>query len=119
MHSIQTAIIVLAVFCVIVTLFILGLLIQQILPRQQLLDIANQLAGENKHVEAAKAYEQFLKHYSTYEYSEQVQLMLGLIYSRYLNQSDKAIQHLEEAEKKLHDPNQQKMCRDELAQLQK
>ena len=92
---------------------------QQILPRQQLLDIANQLAGENKHTEAAKAYEQFLKHYGSYQYSEQVELMLGLIYSRYLNQSQEAIKHLEEAEKKLLDPNQQKMCRDELAQLQK
>ena len=91
---------------------------QQILPRQQLLDIANQLAGENKHTEAAKAYEQFLKHYNTYQYSEQVQLMLGLIYARYLNQSDQAIKHLQEAEKKLTDPTQLKMCQDELARLQ-
>ncbi len=92
---------------------------QQILPRQQLLDIANQLTGENKHAQAALAYEQFLKHYGSYQYSEQVELMLGLIYTRYLNQSDQAIKHLQEAEKKLTDPNQLKMCRDELAQLQK
>lgn len=91
---------------------------QQILPRQQLLDIANQLAGENKHNEAAKAYEQFLKHYGSYQYSEQVQLMLGLIYARYLNQSEQAIKHLQEAQKKLTDPSQLKMCGDELAQLQ-
>ena len=92
---------------------------EQILPRQQLLDIANQLAGENKHTEAAKAYEQFLSHYNNYEYSEQVELMLGLIYSRYLNQSDKAITHLQKAESKLHDTNQLNLCRDELAKLQK
>jgi membrane associated rhomboid family serine protease len=91
---------------------------QQILPRQQLLDIANQLAGENKHNEAAQAYEQFLKHYSNYEYSEQVQLMLGLIYARYLNQTEQAIKHLQEAQKKLHDTSQLKMCQDELARLQ-
>ena len=59
---------------------------EQILPRQQLLDIANQLAGDNKHAESARAYEQLLSHYGKYEYAEQVELMLGVIYSRYLNQ---------------------------------
>jgi membrane associated rhomboid family serine protease len=92
---------------------------QQILPRQQLLDIANQLAGENKHAESAMAYEQFLTHYSNYEYTEQVELMLGLIYARYLGQSELAMKHLQNAEKKLLDPGQLKMCRDELARLQK
>ncbi len=91
---------------------------QQILPRQQLLDIANQLAGENKHSEAAQAYEQFLSHYSSYEYAEQVELMLGLIYARYLGRPEQAIKHLQEAQKKLIDPNQLKMCRDELERLQ-
>ena len=91
---------------------------EQILPRQQLLDIANQLAGENKHAESARAYEQFLSHYGTYEYAEQVELMLGVIYSRYLNQPELAIKHLQIAEKKLIDPGQLKMCRDELARIQ-
>jgi membrane associated rhomboid family serine protease len=92
---------------------------QQILPRQQLLDIANQLAGENRHTEAAQAYEQFLTHYGSYEYSEQVELMLGLIYSRYLGRREPAIKHLQAAVNKLTDPGQLKMCRDELAGLQK
>lgn len=92
---------------------------QQILPRQQLLDIANQLAGENRHAEAAQAYEQFLTHYSNYEYSEQVELMLGLIYSRYLSRREPAIKHLQAALNKISDPGQLKMCRDELAGLQK
>ncbi|MGB2864341.1 MAG: rhomboid family intramembrane serine protease [Sedimentisphaerales bacterium] len=91
---------------------------EQILPRQQLLDIANQLAGENKHAESARAYEQFLSHYGTYEYAEQVELMLGVIYSRYLNQPESAAKHLQIAEKKLTDPGQLKMCRDELARVQ-
>jgi len=91
---------------------------QQILPRQQLLDIANQLAGENRHAESAQAYEQFLTHYGSYEYSEQVELMLGLIYSRYLNQREPAIKHLQAALSKLTDPGQLKMCRDELTGLQ-
>jgi membrane associated rhomboid family serine protease len=92
---------------------------EQILPRQPLLDIANQLAGENKHTESARAYEQFLTHYSNYEYAEQIQLMLGLLYSRYLGQPELAIKHLQAAAKKLNDPGQLKMCQDELASLQK
>jgi len=92
---------------------------QQILPRQHLLDIANQLASENKHAESAGAYEQFLAHYSSYEYVEQVQLMLGLLYSRYLDKPDLALKYLQEAAKKLSDPGQLKMCQDELTKLQK
>ena len=91
---------------------------QQILPRQQLLDIANQLAGENNHAESARAYERFLTHYASYEYAEQVELMLGIQYSRYLNRTELAIKHLEAAVQKLTDPGQLKMCRDELGRLQ-
>lgn len=89
----------------------------QILPRQQLLDIANQLAGDNKPAESAQAYEQFLTHYSNYEYAEQVELMLGILYCRYLNKPNLAKKYLEEASKKLTDPGQLKMCNDELAKL--
>jgi len=92
---------------------------EQVLPRQYLLDIANQLASENKPARAAGAYEQFLSHYQTYEYVEQVELMLGILYSRYLQKPDLAIKHLQEAAKKLSDPGQIKMCQDELAKLQK
>jgi membrane associated rhomboid family serine protease len=91
---------------------------EQILPRQYLLDIANQLASENKQDQAAQAYEQFLKHYSKYEYVEQVELMLGILYSRYLQNSDLAIKHLQTAAKKLSDPGQLKMCQEELTKLQ-
>ena len=91
---------------------------EQILPRQYLLDIANQLAGDDKPAESARAYEQFLAHYSNYEHAEQVELMLGLLYSRYLNKPDLAIKHLQAAVGKLTDPGQLKMCRDELAKLQ-
>jgi membrane associated rhomboid family serine protease len=91
---------------------------EQILPRQYLLDIANQLASENKHAESAQAYEKFLTHYSKYEYVEQVQLMLGILYSRYLHQTELAIKHLTAAAEKLTDPGQLKMCNDELAKLQ-
>ena len=91
---------------------------EQLLPRQHLLDIANQLVGDNKPAESARAYEQFLTHYGNYEYAEQVELMLGILYCRYLNQPKQAIKYLEAAAKKLTDPGQLKMCKDELARLQ-
>ncbi|MHC4109835.1 MAG: rhomboid family intramembrane serine protease [Planctomycetota bacterium] len=91
---------------------------EQILPRQHLLDIANQLASENKHAQAAAAYEQFLNHYSNYEYVEQVELMLGILYSRYLQKPDLATKLLQATVKKLTDPGQLKMCQDELNKLQ-
>jgi membrane associated rhomboid family serine protease len=92
---------------------------EQLLPRQYLLDIANQLASESKHGESAQAYEQFLAHYPTYEYIEQVELMLGVLYSRYLHEPDLAIKHLQSAVERLSDPSQRKMCRDELAKLRR
>lgn len=90
---------------------------EQILPRQHLLDIANQLASESKHTESAKAYEKFLTHYSNYEYIEQVELMVGILYSRYLHKPELAIKHLQAAAQKLSDHGQLKMCNDELAKL--
>jgi membrane associated rhomboid family serine protease len=102
-----------------VYLELLGYDSQQVLPRQQLLDIANQLAGEKRYAEAARAYVQFLANYGSYEYAEQVELMLGLLYSRYLNQPEPALKHLQAAVGRLSDPGQLKMCRDEIAHLQK
>ncbi len=90
----------------------------QILPRQHLLDIANQLASENKPAQSARAYEQFLANYSNYEYVGQVELMLGILYSRYLHQPDLAAKHLQTAVEKLTDAGQLKMCREELERLQ-
>ncbi len=91
----------------------------QVPPRQYLLDIANQLASDNKQTESAEAYEKFLTHYSSYEYTEQVELMVGILYSRYLNKPELAVKHLRAAAEKLSDPGQLKMCNDELAKLQK
>jgi len=91
---------------------------QQVLPRQHLLDIANQLAGDDKPAASAQAYEQFLTHYGNYEYIEQVELMLGILYSRYLDEPKLAVKHLQAAAKKLSDPGQLKMCSSELDKLQ-
>jgi len=91
---------------------------EQLLPRQHLLDIANQLGSEDRHAEAAQAYEKFIAHYGTYEYIEQVELMLGILYGRYLGQTALAEKYLEAALGKLTEPGQIKMCRDELQRLQ-
>ena len=90
----------------------------QLLPQTHLLDIANQLASQGQYKEAAAAYEKFLSHYSGYEYIGQVQLMLGLIYSRYLKEPEPAVRLLQLAQKNLTDPAQLQMCKDELEKLQ-
>ena len=91
---------------------------QQVLPRQQLLDVANQLAGDKRHAEAAAAYEQFLEHYGNYEYVGEVELMVGLLYSRYLDKPRAALKHLRAAGEKLSDAAQLKMCREEISRLE-
>ncbi len=90
---------------------------EQVLPRQYLLDIANQLASSQRSAEAAWAYEQFLTHYGSYEHSEQVELMLGLLYSRYLHKPDEAARHLQKAAERLSDETQLRLCREELDRL--
>ena len=90
---------------------------KQILPRQQLLDIANQLMTHNQHTKSAEAYEKFLASYANYEYAEQIQLMLGILYSRYLKNSELAEKYLTQAVEKLSDPGQLKMCKDEIEKL--
>ena len=92
---------------------------EQVLPRQYLLDIANQLASSHRPSEAAWAYEQFLTHYGSYEHAEQVELMVGILYSRYLHKPDEAVRHLQRAAEKLSDETQMRMCREELARLQR
>ncbi|MBN1844904.1 MAG: rhomboid family intramembrane serine protease [Sedimentisphaerales bacterium] len=90
---------------------------EQILPEQQQLDIANKLMQMGRHTEAARAYESFIGQYPKYPFLEQVQLMLGLIYSRYLDRKDLARKHLEAAEKELSNENQRRMCQEELQLL--
>ena len=90
----------------------------QFLPKQNQLDIANQLMSQSLWSESARAYEKFVTHYASYEYIEQVQLMLGIIYSRYLSQPAEAIQNLQAAKEKLSDPGQVQMCNDELDKLE-
>ena len=90
---------------------------EHVLPLQNQLDIANKLAHLNRHNEAARAYEAFIKKYPRYPFLEQVQLMLGLIYSRYLDRKDLARTQLKAALEKISHPSQRQMCQDELDRL--
>ena len=80
-------------------------------------DVANQLMSTSQWAESAEAYEKFLTHYGSYEYAEQVYLMLGILYSRYLDQRSKAVEYLKKAREKLGEAGQIKMCDDELEKL--
>jgi len=90
---------------------------KQTLGRQQQLDVANQLMSAGRWNPAAQAYENFMTNYPGYEYIEQVQLMLGLLYTRYIQKADRAKELLQTAQQKLSQPDQIRMCKDLLTEL--
>lgn len=91
---------------------------QQVLSRQAQLDIANQLASQQNFKAAAEAYELFLKAYPNFEQLEQVELMLGLIYARYLNQYSRAKQCLIHAVARLHSEREIDLAKSELLRIE-
>jgi membrane associated rhomboid family serine protease len=91
---------------------------QQALPKAAQLDIANQLAGESLYPQAAEAYETLLRVYPKAEQIEEIELMLGLVYSRYLEQYDRAKHYLQRAMLRLHDENALRMAREELTRIE-
>jgi membrane associated rhomboid family serine protease len=90
---------------------------QQVLSRQAQLDVANQLYVDQNYHAAAAAYENFLRFYSKYESIEQIQLITGIIYARYLSNAAKAREHLEAALTRLHNPREIELARSTLAGL--
>jgi len=89
----------------------------QVMPRQQQLDLANQLMGEGRHLLAARAYELFLTTFRTDNQRDQVELILGLAYIRYLDRKQRGRELLTTALTRLHDPDQIAMARHALDQL--
>ena len=87
------------------------------LPRQEQLDVANQLMHGGRHSEAAMAYERFCKYHGAYERMGEIYLLLGLLYGRYLYQKDRGVEMLERAIARLNDPQQAELGRSELAKL--
>jgi membrane associated rhomboid family serine protease len=86
-----------------------------VLPRAQQLDIANQLMAEDRHRAAVAAYERFVRAYADYEHLDDIRLMLGLLYGRYVHQPEKAVQYLEQALPGLADPRKRALAEDVLA----
>src|SRR5439155_4532533 len=91
---------------------------EQVLARQAQLEVANQLASQQKYTDAADAYELFLRHYKNFEQVEQVELMLGLIYARYLERYDRAKEYLLRAMARLHGERELSLARTELQRVE-
>ncbi len=87
------------------------------MPRQHQLDISNKLMQTGAYPQAARAYELFLEKYGNYPFIEQIELMLGLIYARYLSKPERGKELLLRAQKKLTDPGQKKLCSDTIAAI--
>jgi len=90
---------------------------EAVLPRQEQLDVANQLMHDQQYAEAAGAYEQFRKHHGKYERVGEIYLLLGLLYGRYLNQRGRGAEMLQGAIDRLDDLQQVALARGELAKI--
>ncbi len=67
---------------------------KQVLARQNQLDLGSHFMRNGRHAEAVEAYEKYLAHYPRGENHEQVRLMLGVIYAKYLGNFEQAERHL-------------------------
>lgn len=89
----------------------------QVMPRQQQLDLANYAMTHGRHHTAAKAYEAFARQFKSDEYTPEVLLILGLIYARYLDLPDRARPPLQQAVQRLDDPARRRMAQQMLDEL--
>jgi membrane associated rhomboid family serine protease len=87
------------------------------LPLQAQLNVASQLAADQRYPQAAAAYEQLLKHFPDFEQVEEVHLMLGLIQGRYLAQPGLAEEHLRTALQRLKGADKIQLANLELDRL--
>jgi len=90
-----------------------------VLPREQQRDIANQLMADGQYPPAADAYERFLITYDDDEQVAEFYLMLGLLYGRYLGQSEQAEKYLTLAINSHVDDRKRDLARDDLANLKR
>ena len=89
----------------------------QVLPQKEQLEIANHSMSMKDFMLATEAYEKFLKYFADSPQAQQVELLLGIIYSRYLNNHARAEELLQKAKQHLKDPNQITLCEEELKRL--
>ena len=90
----------------------------QVMNQQQQLDIANELMSESRYDLAARAYELFLSAFKTYTSREQVELILGLIYVKYLERKHRGRELLTASLPKLHDPHQKQLAQNMLKEIE-
>ena len=90
---------------------------EQVMSQQAQLDLSNQLMSDSRYDSAAQAYELFLSTYRTYPQRAKIELILGLIYARYLNRGDRAAELLESALPRLDDDADRTLTREVLAEL--
>ena len=90
---------------------------EQVMHRQAQLDLANSAMNAGRYHTAARAYELFLSGFPKDEFGDQVHLILGLIYLRYLGEPDRARGNLRTAAEKLQDPARRQMAVDMLAEM--
>ena len=89
----------------------------QVLSQENQLDLANHLMQQGRYDVAARAYELFLKAYGSYAQHEQVELILGLLYARYLDQPERARALLAGARPRLNAPEERKLADQILEEL--
>lgn len=89
----------------------------QVMNQQQQLDISNQLMSDGRYDVAAHAYELFLKTFKGYTQREQVELILGLIYAKYLDRRERASELLKSALSRLQDGKQRELAQGMLEEM--
>lgn len=77
-----------------------------VLSESRQLDVSNQLFAEQRWDEAAQAYELLLKHYPYNAKANEVRLILGTVYARYLDRGARARELVEAARERVRDPEQ-------------
>jgi membrane associated rhomboid family serine protease len=83
---------------------------QQVMGMQQQYELANQLMAQKQYEWAATAYERLLQFYTRFNERQQVQLILALIYTRYLNKPQRATELLDKLKDRLDQPEHKEMA---------
>lgn len=87
------------------------------LPRDTLLDVANQLMLEKEFQRAAQAYEMVLSFGGAGADNDEIKQILGLIYARYLSNPTRSLQLFESIIDHIHDAQRKAFLQEEIASL--
>jgi hypothetical protein len=90
----------------------------QVLGQQAQIDLANHLAAAGRHDLAARMYELYLNSYRSTGDREQIELMLALLYVRYLQRWQRARELLTAAMPRLHNAQEKELAAALLRQVE-